>query len=418
MPFSDIGLGSLYLDFDSFFASAEQHLRPELRRRPVGVTPLPGESSSLIAASREAKVFGFKVGTSVREARQVCPDITIVTARPDEYVRLHHAILAVIGQVLPVKAVRSIDELTCELLWNEQARARDLALEIKAALAKAFSPVLTCSIGVGPNELIAKIAAEMNKPDGLVIIPPSALPEALYGLKLKDVPGIASGHAERLSRAGIVDMRGLLALAPKQMRALWGNVEGERMHVALHGGEVQRPATQRSMFGHSRVLPPDWRSPKQIAGCARLLLAKAARRLRREGFHARALSFDIRQRDKSRWHGEDRFPPAGDDRVFMEALTRLLRQAYISGAMQNAKSVYVMLHDISPAGEIRPDLLLTDNEKAERERWEKLSGVTDRLAARFGHSAAMLGVQLQPPGGFAGAKIAFGRIPDMADFDH
>jgi DNA polymerase IV len=417
MPFYDIGLGSLYLDFDSFFASAEQHLRPELRRRPVGVAPLPGESSCLIAASREAKVFGFKVGTPVREARRICPDITIVTARPDAYVRLHHAILAVINKVLPIQAVRSIDELTCTLLWNEQARAHDLACQIKAALAQAFSPGLTCSIGIGPNELIAKIAAEMNKPDGLVIIPPSALPDALYGLKLRDVPGIAAGHAERLERAGIADMPGLLALASKQMRALWGNVEGERLHVALHGGKVERPPTQRGMFGHSRVLPPDWRGPNQIAGCARLLLAKAARRLRRENFHARALSFHIRQRDKSRWYAEERFPPAGDDRVFMEALTRLLRQAYVSGAMHNARSVYVMLHDISPSSDIRPDLLMTDYEKAERARWEKLAGVTDRLAARFGHSAAMLGVQLQPPGGFAGAKIAFGRIPDMADFD-
>ncbi len=171
---------ALYLDFDSFFASAEQHLRPELRGLPVGVVPLQSDHTSLIAASREAKAFGFKVGTPVREARQVCPGIQIVMARPEAYVRLHHQILSVVGDVVPVGAVRSIDEVVCHLMRNEQARAEALARDIKTALALHIGPVLTCSIGLGPNELIAKIGAEMNKPDGLVIIRQQDLPQALY----------------------------------------------------------------------------------------------------------------------------------------------------------------------------------------------------------------------------------------------
>ncbi len=416
MSFTDLGLGWLYLDFDSFFASAEQHLRPELRGRPVGVTPLASERTCLIAASREAKAFGFKVGTPVSEARHICPQIVIVSARPEVYVRLHHQILAVIDTVVPVLAVRSIDELTCSLMLNEQARAQALALDIKAALARAFSPFLTCSIGIGPNELIAKIAAEMKKPNGLVLLPPSLLPEALMVLKLTDIPGIASGNAERLARAGVSDMGGLLALAPKQMRALWGSLEGERLHAALHGGAYIRPQTRRSMFGHSRILPPDWRAPHQIAGCARLLLVKAARRMRREDFAAGALSLQLRGHDRSRWAREQRFPAVLDDHALLQALNTLLRKAASDQALVRAKSVAVGLHGLVRTMDIHRDLLTVESMEAERRRWQVLSAVTDKLSARFGHSAAMLGVQLQPPGGYAGAKIAFGRIPDLADF--
>jgi DNA polymerase IV len=412
MPYKPLGLGALYLDFDSFFASAEQHLRPELRGRPVGVIPTPTEYTCLIAASREAKAFGFKVGTPVREARRICPEITIIHARPDVYVRLHHAILACIGHVVPIGAVRSIDEVVCHLMWNEQARGRELALDIKAALARDIGPTLTCSIGLAPNELLAKIAAEMRKPDGLVIIRPDDLPDVLYPLKLTDVPGIASGNGARLARAGVADMRALLVLAPKQMRALWGNIEGERMHAALHGQQVMRPATKRGMFGHSRILPPDWRKPAQIAGVARLLLVKAARRMRKDGFAARSLHVSLRSPDRTRWQRQERFAPVQDDHALLAALEHALRCAHRAGALAGTKTVYVLLLDLVPAADRPVDLFTTAAMDSERMRWETLTAVTDKLSARFGHAAAMLGVQLPPPGGYAGQKIAFGRVPE------
>lgn len=410
------GLAALYLDFDSFFASAEQHFRPELREKPVGVRPLPSEGTSLIAASREAKAFGLKLGTSVRDARAACRGIAIVDARPDAYVRLHHQILAVINTVVPIHAVRSIDELTCRLLDNEQARAEALGREIKAQLAARIGPVLTCSIGLAPTELLAKIAAEMNKPDGLVVIRRAQLPDALYGLKLRDIPGIAGGNAARLEKAGVTDVRALMALPRRQMRALWGNVEGERMHAALHGEEVERPKTERGMFGHSRVLPWNWRSPDRVRACARLLLVKAARRLRREKFLAQDLTVSIRL-DDARWSRSKRFLPARDDHTFLLALDEMLCAALADGAFIRAKTIYVMLSGLIPENERPQDLLSAPALSREQQKWEKLSDIADALSARYGQNAMSFGLYVQPPGGYAGAKIAFGRIPDPADFD-
>ncbi|MGL4324858.1 MAG: Y-family DNA polymerase [Beijerinckiaceae bacterium] len=416
MSQSASGLAALYLDFDSFFASAEQHLRPELRGQPVGIRPLPSEATSLIAASREAKQFGLKLGTKVREARVICPDITIVDARPDAYVKLHHQILAVIGTVVPIHAVRSIDELVCHLMDNEQARAHDIACTIKHRLAAEIGPVLTCSIGLAPTELVAKIAAEMNKPDGLVVIRRSDLPDALFGLKITDIPGIAAGNAARLQKAGVGTVQALMALPRKQMRALWGNVEGERMHAALHGEEVERPRTERGMFGHSRVLPWNWRSPNRVRACARLLLVKAARRMRREKFLAQSLTLSIRQ-DDARWSRTKTCLPARDDYSFLTMLDDLLRAALADGVFMRSRTLYVMLSGLVPEAERPGDLLSGPGHDCKKEKWEKLSDISDALSQRYGQGAMTIGVQAKMPGGYVGGKIAFGRIPDPADFD-
>ena len=114
---SDAGeLRRLYLDFDSFFASAEQHFNPTLRGKALGVVPLDSPHTGCIAVSREAKARGVKGNMPIVEARQIIPDMIFVVARPDAYVRLHHRILATIETCLPIAKVRSIDELVCHLL--------------------------------------------------------------------------------------------------------------------------------------------------------------------------------------------------------------------------------------------------------------------------------------------------------------
>jgi DNA polymerase-4 len=275
---------------------------------------------------------------------------------------------------------------------------------------------VTCSVGLGPNELLAKIAAEMDKPDGLVMIRPEDLPGPLLRLSLTDIPGIARGNAARLERAGITDMAGLWALAPKQARAIWGNVEGERLWALLHGYAVERPGTERAMFGHGRVLPHSWRNPERIEICARVLVIKAARRMRREGFAAGALALWFTDRDTAGWFGEERFPPVFDDRSILASLRKLFASARRTGAPLHGRSLHVVLHDLVPAREVTPDLFEFAPEFQTRQRWEHLSLLADRLNARYGRAVVNLGPWVEPPGGYAGAKIAFNRIPDEADF--
>ncbi|WP_237220294.1 Y-family DNA polymerase [Salipiger sp. CCB-MM3] len=412
----------LYLDFDSFFASAEQHFNADLRGRPLGVVPLDSPHTSCIAVSREAKARGVRSGASVRAARAVIPDMVFVIARHDAYVRLHKRILEVIGSILPVAHVRSIDEVVCHLSPSEAAQGRALAERIKAALAQAFSPALTCSIGMAPTELLAKVGAEMNKPDGFALIEAQRLPDCLSHLDLYDLPGISKGIGARLAAAGVRDIGGLWRLAPKRARQIWGNVEGERFWNEFHGVHAERPETKKSMYGHGRVLPRDARTPEKVEACARQLLLSAARRLRRDNLRATELTLGFRSGrgpEDAQWSWRDTFPAARDDRTFTRALSKGLGEARRSLRF-SPHAVSVMLHGLVTDADITGDLfggaLDEGADDISREKWEKVSDLMDSLRQTHGAKALSFGAQEEILGGYVGAKIAFGRIPDEADF--
>lgn len=406
-------LERLYLDFDSFFATVEQQARPELRGRPVGVIPVDSPNTSLIAASREAKALGVRGIMSVREARERIPDIVLVVQRPEIYVAANKRIVAEIDRIVPVISTRSIDELVADVSgWSRDeilARAR----AIKRRLAATIGPVVTCSIGLAANELLAKIAAETQKPDSLVVFAPDEMPGPLLKLNLRDIPGIAGGMGRRLEAAGVSDVEKLLALAPKQARAIWRSVEGERFWALLHGYAVERAATRKSMFGHSRVLAWDWRTSDRARDCARLLVVKAARRMRREGFAAGGFSFGVHAKHgEQSWFKEIRLHPASDDQAFLKCLN----QAWPDPWPEWAKVISVTLHRLTPAGEAADDLFTSAADSAERARWLAISNTLDGINKRYGSAVVSLGPRVELPGGYAGAKIAFGRIPDLEDF--
>jgi DNA polymerase IV len=403
----------LYLDFDSFFASAEQAVRPDLRGRPVGVIPTDSPNTCLIAISREAKARGLRGIVSVREARLRVPDIALVVQRPDLYVRLHHRILVEVDRIVPVLAARSIDELVADISGWAPEEALERARAIKRRLAATISPFVTCSIGLGANELLAKIAAEYRKPDGLVVFFPAQMPTPLLALTLSDLPGIARGMEARLRAAGVHDIQGLLTLAPKQARAIWGSVEGERFWAQLHGYAIEKPATRKSMFGHSRVLPPDWRTSDRARACARLLTVKAARRMRREGYAARRFSLSIRgKHGEGGWAREIATPPAIDDHAFLKCLDR----AWPAQWPRGAAIVAITLHGLDTEETATDDLFMEPADRQRSIRWLKIAKTMDRINKRYGRDVVSLGERVEPPGGYAGAKIAFGRIPDLADF--
>ncbi|MDA9865189.1 type VI secretion protein ImpB [bacterium] len=418
----------LYLDFDSFFASAEQHFNPALRGRPVGVVPLDSPHTSCIAVSREAKQRGIKTGAKIADAKQVLPDMIFVVARPDAYVRLHNRILEVIETILPIAQVRSIDEVVCHLLPSEARQGRALAQRIKSELAKHFSDGLTCSIGMAPTELLAKVAAEMDKPNGLVLLRTSDLPARLRDLPLRDLPGISVGMEDRLERAGITDFSALWQTAPKQARAIWRSVEGERFWQELHGIHADRQETQKRMFGHSRVLLREWQTPDRVRSCAQQLILSAGRRLRRTEYKATKLTLGFkgaRYRDRSakrkdvqRWNWEADCLPACDDRTFLRLLGKGLDSAERKRGFRPA-AVSIILHGLVCEGEMTGDLFgdhVDNQDKSERDTWEKVSNMVDKLRSKHGSKAISLGAHEDVRGGYLGAKIAFGRIPEKEDF--
>ena len=259
----------LHVDLNSFFASVEQQLHPEYRGRPLAVVPTQADTTCCIAASYEAKALGIKTGTLVGEAKRICPEIILVMGEHGVYADYSRRIAQAVERCCPVAHTPSIDEMVCELMGREQEppRARRIALAIKQAIRDDVGESLRCSIGLAPNRFLAKIASDMQKPDGLIGLLPSQLPRAIAHLELRDIPGVGARTEARLNAKGIHTMPQLLALDRKGMHALWNSRLGRpalplaarrgnrrrRRSGGLRRAEVPRPlAHPRPPVPHAR----------------------------------------------------------------------------------------------------------------------------------------------------------------------
>lgn len=404
----------LYLDFDGFFASCEQLRDPSLRGRPVGVVPYVGGRGVIIACSREAKAMGVKNIMPVDEAKRLCRDLVLVPQKPDLYRRAHNALLAEIAAHIPIDSVKSIDELACRLDAPAIRDPQSLAMRIKQSIRYNVGASITCSIGFAANRHLAKIAGGTQKPDGVTVWHPHLMPGPLMRLPLDDIPGVGRRMAQRLAGHGITTVEQLLALQPKQMRAIWHNVSGERLWYALHGHDIQSGASERGMFGHARVLPPDGRDLASARTVARLLLTKAARRLRRGGYYASGLMLWLAV-SNGHWSDYLGLPQVRDDKAFLDALSTMWQRVEASHpARIQIFRVGVTLCDLSPATARQLDMFAADD--GDRKRWEAIGDALDELNTRFARTVVSIGPWEPPKGGNVGGKISFTRIPSAEDF--
>ncbi|HVF94581.1 MAG TPA: type VI secretion protein ImpB [Sphingomonas sp.] len=416
----------LFLDLNSYFASVEQQLQPSLRGRPVIVAPIGSDTTVAIAASIEAKRFGITTGTPVWEAKQKCREIVVTPARHERYVEFHERIVAEIWRHVPVTRVCSIDEVACRLLDNENDRASAIALahRIKAGIRANVGDCLTCSVGIAPNRLLAKLASDLQKPDGLIVFDAAELPDALYPLKLRDICGIGANMERRLARGGVNDIRQLCDRRPREAGNAWGGTDGDRLWYLLHGFDLPDRPTQSRTIGHSHVLSPAKRGAEPARLTARRLALKAASRLRRKGYRARLLVLHARfEDDKSSWRSSIKLPATRDSFVVLDHLDALFPRLRAAGGARRGgfrlRMIGVTLAEIEPVVGDQPSLFayLDPADPLAREtRGLALSQAMDRINERFGRNAVSVG----PLGGGrvdrVGTKIAFGRIPEASEF--
>ena len=413
-------LRCLFVDFDSFFASVEQYDNPDLRDRPVAVVPVVAESTCCLAASYPAKALGIKTGTGVREARDKCPDIALVLARPARYIELHGQLMDAIQDCIPHGKAASIDEVPCWLIGRERQHENAVAIarSIKQRLCDlGFSPAINCSIGIAPNRFLAKTASDMDKPDGLTVIGQDQLPDRLHGLELRDFCGIGPSMERRLHAAGIATSAQLCAATREHLRAAWGSIEGERYWLQLRGFDVPERVTARGSIGHSHVLGPELRSFQGARAVLFKLLAKAAMRLRREGYLAGGLSIRIRFLGMdARFERDLHFAPIDDTPTLLRLLGRqlqALQRAMSNGRWQPSRhpplSVAVTLIRLEAADGISQELI------PERHRSKTMSSVLDAINRRYGNNALYFGaMQDAITHAAAPMRIPFSTIPDTA----
>ncbi len=401
-----MSLRFLFIDFNSFFASVEQQEDPTLRGKPVAVVPVMSENTSCIAASYEAKKFGIKTGTSAREAKERCPEITILGARPSVYVRYHHTLVDVVESCIPVHTVKSIDEMACELSGSQKNKenAIVLAKKIKQEISKHVGDQIQSSIGIAPNIFLAKTASDMQKPNGLVVIEQNDLPAILFSLELSDLTGIGRNMTKRLFRNGIYTVEQLWNAEKKILRKVWGGIEGDRMYERLRGIEGETPPTHHTTIGHSHVLSPAERTMDNAVAVMHRILQKAAMRLRKLGYRTSMIIANIRFYDKKDWNDVITISETSDTLQLTNALKALLeRKPFMK---EKPLQVGVTLLHLTPEKEHTRSMF--DDE----DRSSALSSAVDELNLRFGKTALYFGgahtaLESSP------AKIAFNHIPDI-----
>ena len=422
----DSSLNWLFVDLNSYFASCEQEARPELRGRPVGVVPMMADTTCCIAASYEAKAFGVRTGTIVADAKRLCPDIVLVEARHELYTEFHHRVVEAVESCVPVTAVCSIDEMACRLIGRERPllAAIDLGMRVKTTIRERVGEMLRSSVGLATNRYLAKIASDMEKPDGLVALPLDILPEALRQLTLRDLPGIGARTEKRLNEKGLHTMEQLLALDCEQAGEIWGSVWGQRLWHWLRGEDFEMTELEhQKSISHSHVLAPEMRTPEKAWAVAHKLLHKAAMRLRSQGLWASniglAIGFAVPRSENTPvsrfgvpargWRSEIKLHECQDNQTLIAALRRLW-DAQPSGAQyQHPYFIGVQLNNLVP--DRLHTLALFDGLEEEQSR-TRLLATMDQINDKYGMStlapAAMLTAYKAAP-----TRIAFHSIPDL-----
>ncbi len=407
--FPPVPLRYLTIDFNSFFASVEQQERPELRGKPVGIVPVMAETTGCVAVSLEAKAMGLTRNARVADARKLCPGIVIVEARPETYIQYHRALAEVIRAHVPETKMQSIDEVTAQLhAFLNREQATQLAQQIKADIHRQVGPLLRSSIGIAPTWLLAKVASDMQKPDGLVILDDEDLPGKLLHLKPGDISGIGPNIQRRLEEHGITTMAQLYAANVHEFRGIWGGIRGEQIWRLLHGEDLPYfEQKEGQTIGHGSVLPPARRNHPDALAVLHRLLQKAAMRLRHSKCYASALRVSVHYTNDTDWSEELRLTETQDTLRLTHALNDLWKKRPARFSRLSPLRIGVHLTGLIDLKLHTPDLFEEQTEKTRGKLFEAVDHLNKVLGKNTVYLGGAHGATKDAP-----MRIAFTRIPE------
>jgi len=293
----------MHIDLNSCFAIIEQQANPLIRNKPVGVAAYDSPGGMVIASSYEAKRMGVKL-MSVREAKLLCRDIIILTPDPEKYFDAHRRFKRVLLNYTSDVTPKSVDEFVINFEGSravrEGMRLEDIGVQMKQDIKEALGEYVTVNIGIGPNRFLAKVAAGLNKPDGLDVISGENIRKVYKDLKLTDLPGINVRYKARLNVDGIFTPLEFLDAPVLQLRKqVFKSINGLYWYMRLRGHEIDSVDFGRKTYGQQYALGDKTTDPAKLSRLLMKLCEKTGRRLRKgdkvaTGIHM-WLSFENRQ---------------------------------------------------------------------------------------------------------------------------
>jgi DNA polymerase-4 len=375
----------MHLDMDAFYAAVEQRDNPALRGLPVVVGAQPGGRGVVATCSYEARRFGIHSAMPIHEAHRRCPDAVYLRPRMAHYLEVARHIRAVMATCTPVVEPISIDEAFLDVsgLGHLVGPPETIGAQIKAAIRDAVG--LTASVGIGPNRLVAKIASDFGKPDGLVVVPPEQVLDFLGGQPVGVLRGVGSRTLPILQRLGLRTVADLRRLSLTQLQAQVGPRIAASLYQQARGiasDRVGERAARRSLSKET-TFGVDVADSGVLRDTLRGLAAEVATAARQEGIAGRTVTLKIRFCGFETHTRQRRLPRHSDDARTLFATAWSLYEAG-----KPVRLIGLGIADLGAPEPVQPDLFDGAAERpADNDRERRLTVAVDRIHARFGVGA-------------------------------
>jgi DNA polymerase-4 len=330
----------LHVDLDAFFAAVEQRDKPSLRGKPVVVGGVGGRGV-VATASYEARAFGVHSAMSTAEARRRCPNAAFLTGRFHAYREASNRVMELLRSVSPLVEPLSLDEAFVDLAAaglpeHSVAAVSAFARDLKQRVLDVTGG-LTGSVGIGTSKLIAKIASDLDKPDGLVVVAPGMEQDLLRPMQVTVIPGVGPATTESLRRIGVHTVADLEEISEAELVRVLGKAHGRSLHAlarALDDREVS-PSREAKSISVEDTYEVDHVDRKLLAALLDRQAAKVTERLRKARLSGRTVTVKIRLHDFSTHTRSATLPgPTDDARTVARVARVLLAEVDTSGGVR------------------------------------------------------------------------------------
>lgn len=385
----------LHVDMDAFFVSVELLERPELRGVPVVVGGQKNQRGVVTSASYEARKFGVHSAMPLRTAGQLCPHAVFLDNRHGLYSQWSDRVAAILSRYSPIVEMASIDEAYLDLTGTERILGASLAASHRLLAEITRTTGLPCSGGLASTRLVAKVASEQAKPQGLVWVPPGAEAAFLAPLSVRKIPGIGKVTEAALAAAQIRTVRELAAVPLERLEKMFGRW-GSALYRKARGDDTYEffVDAEPKSISHNCTFSEDTSSRETVESTLSLLTQKAGKRLRDAGLFCRTVTLTLRFSNfRTITRSRTLAAPSDLDTSILSTARELLHGAW-EGASK-LRLVGVALSSFLACSAATGQLELLDS--AQREKLERLARAADRLRDRFGFSKLQLGGSLRAP---------------------
>ncbi|MDQ3065578.1 MAG: DNA polymerase IV [Actinomycetota bacterium] len=290
-----------HLDLDAFFAAVEELEQPELRRKPLVVGGDPKGRGVVSTANYVARRFGIHSAMSCAEALRRCPEAVFVRPRHALYREYSQAVWAAVREVVPLVEHTGLDEGYLDLTGQarDYSRARTLAEAVQTSVRAATS--LSCSLGVAPAKVVAKVASDRRKPGGITVVPAGTEAAFLAPFSVRALPGVGPRAEQRLASAGVTTVGELAALSDLDLRAVLPGQVGRMLRDRAHGVDPRRLETtgERISISVEETFERDLHEREPLHAELRRMAGRLGEHLRRDGLSARTVTTKLRYGDFS-----------------------------------------------------------------------------------------------------------------------